>query len=274
MSLSDLRKISEDGVAFRSHIDGSKQMLTPERSIEIQHLLDADVTMCFDECTSFPATPEQAASSMRLSMRWAERCRKAFRARDGYHLFGIVQGGIYADLRRESAETLRRIGFDGYAIGGLAVGEGQQEMFRVLDFTPDFLPSDRPRYLMGVGRPEDILGAVRRGIDMFDCVMPTRSGRTGQAFTRFGELNMRNARHAADPAPIDPACSCPACTSYTRGYIHHLIKAKEILAAMLLTWHNLHYYQELMQGIRAAITAGRLDDFSAAFDAARQTGET
>ena len=274
MSLSELRKISEDGVAFRSHIDGSKQMLTPERSIEIQHQLDSNVTMCFDECTAFPATPEQASSSMRLSMRWAERCRKAFKARDGYHLFGIVQGGIYEDLRRESAETLDMIGFDGYAIGGLAIGEGQQEMFRVLDFTPDFLPKDRPRYLMGVGRPEDILGAVRRGIDMFDCVMPTRSGRTGHAFTRSGELNIRNARHATDSAPVDATCSCPCCKSYSRGYIHHLIKAKEILAAMLLTWHNLHYYQELMQGIRAAIEQGSLDDFAAVFEAGRLNGDS
>jgi queuine tRNA-ribosyltransferase len=274
MSLSQLRKITEEGVAFRSHIDGARIMLTPERSIEIQHLLDADVTMCFDECTSFPATPEQAAQSMRLSMRWAERCRKAFQTREGYHLFGIVQGGIYRDLREESANTLAGIGFDGYAIGGLAIGEGQQEMFRVLDFTPDFLPQDRPRYLMGVGRPEDIVGAVVRGIDMFDCVMPTRSGRTGLAFTRRGELNMRNARHTDDQGPIDPDCACPACRNYSRGYFHHLIKAKEILAPMLLTWHNLHYYQELMQGLRAAIAEGRLDAFVGDFHAQRVEGET
>jgi queuine tRNA-ribosyltransferase len=273
MSLSELRKITEEGVAFRSHIDGAKIMLTPERSIEIQHLLDADITMSFDECTPFPATPEQAASSMRLSMRWAARGRAAFKKRDGYHLFGIVQGGIYRDLREESAKTLAGIGFDGYAIGGLAIGEGQQEMFRVLDFTPDFLPADYPRYLMGVGRPEDIVGAVSRGVDMFDCVMPTRSGRTGLVFTRFGELNMRNARHADDQGPIDPACACPACRNYSRGYFHHLIKAKEILGPMLLTWHNLHYYQELMQGLRNAIAEGRLAAFVAEFHARRGNEE-
>jgi queuine tRNA-ribosyltransferase len=269
MSLSGLRKITEEGVAFRSHIDGAKIMLTPERSIDIQRLLDADITMCFDECTAFPATHEQAAHSMRLSMRWAARSRGAFKPRDGYHQFGIVQGGIHRDLREESAQALAGIGFEGYAIGGLAIGEGQQEMFRVLDFTPDFLPRDKPRYLMGVGRPEDIVGAVLRGVDMFDCVMPTRSGRTGLAFTRRGELNMRNARHADDRGPIDPECACPACRHYSRGYFHHLIKAKEMLGPMLLTWHNLHYYQELMQGLRAAIEAGRLDAFVAAFAAMR-----
>ena len=269
MSLSELRKIGEQGVEFRSHLDGSRHLLTPERSIEIQHLLDADVTMCFDECTPFPATPEAAASSMRLSMRWAKRCRDAFRERPGYLLFGIMQGGIYEDLRQESAESLAATGFDGYAIGGLAIGEGQQEMFRILDFAPGLLPGARPRYLMGVGRPEDILGAVTRGVDMFDCVMPTRAGRTGAAFTRFGELNMRNARHASDAGPIDPACVCPTCRGYSRGYIHHLVKSKEILGAMLLTWHNLHYYQELMAGLRAAIGAGRLMDFAAAFEAER-----
>jgi queuine tRNA-ribosyltransferase len=274
MSLAQLRKITEEGVAFRSHIDGAKIMLTPERSIEIQHLLDADITMCFDECTSFPATEQQAADSMRLSMRWAARSRKAFKQRPGYHQFGIVQGGIYRELREESAKTLGEIGFEGYAIGGLAIGEGQQEMFRVLDFTPDFLPQDRPRYLMGVGRPEDIVGAVQRGIDMFDCVMPTRSGRTGLAFTRRGELNMRNARHASDQGPIDPNCSCPACRNYSRGYLHHLIKAKEILGPMLLTWHNLHYYQEVMQGLRGAIEAGTLDKFVADFHAQRAETET
>jgi queuine tRNA-ribosyltransferase len=273
MSLAQLRKITEEGVAFRSHIDGAKIMLTPERSIQIQHLLDADITMCFDECTPFPATEQQAADSMRLSMRWAARSRKAFKERPGYHQFGIVQGGIYRALREESAKTLGEIGFEGYAIGGLAIGEGQQEMFRVLDFTPDFLPQDRPRYLMGVGRPEDIVGAVQRGIDMFDCVMPTRSGRTGLAFTRRGELNMRNARHADDKGPIDPECSCPACRNYSRGYFHHLIKAKEMLGPMLLTWHNLHYYQELMQGLRGAIEAERLDAFVAAFHAQRAESE-
>jgi queuine tRNA-ribosyltransferase len=274
MSLAQLRKITEEGVAFRSHIDGAKIMLTPERSIEIQHLLDSNITMCFDECTPFPATEEQAANSMRLSMRWAERSRKAFKARAGYLQFGIVQGGVYRALREESAKTLTGIGFEGYAIGGLAIGEGQPEMFRVLDFTPDFLPQDRPRYLMGVGRPEDIVGAVARGIDMFDCVMPTRSGRTGLAFTRTGELNMRNARHADDQGPIDPECACPACRNYSRGYFHHLIKAKEMLGPMLLTWHNLHYYQELMQGLRGAIAAGALEAFATAFHTQRAETES
>ncbi len=262
MSLSELRRIGEQGVEFRSHIDGSRHMLTPERSTEIQHLLGADVTMCLDECTPFPATEEQAALSMRLSMRWAERCREAFEPRKGFLIFGIMQGGIYEGLRRESAAALTRIGFDGYAIGGLAIGEGRREMFRILDFAPELLPPDRPRYLMGVGRPEDILGAVMRGVDMFDCVLPTRAGRTGAAFTRFGELNMRNARHADDARPIDPDCACPACRSYARGYIHHLVKSKEILGAMLLTWHNLHYYQELMRGLREAIATGRLADYA------------
>jgi queuine tRNA-ribosyltransferase len=273
MSLSQLREISEDGVEFRSHIDGSKHLLTPERSIEIQDFLDADVSMCLDECTPFPATEAEAASSMRLSMSWAERCRYAFRRRPGYLLFGIMQGGIYEQFRQESADALAALGFDGYAIGGLAIGEGQQEMFRILDFAPDFLPRERPRYLMGVGTPEDIVGAVGRGIDMFDCVMPTRSGRTGQAFTRFGELNLRNARHAEDVAPMDPECACPACRQYSRGYLHHLVKSKEILGSMLLTWHNLHYYQQLMSGLRAAIAEGRFQDFWAAFQEGRARGE-
>jgi queuine tRNA-ribosyltransferase len=273
MSLTDLRKIDEDCVEFRSHLDGSRHRLTPERSIEIQHLLGADITMVLDECTSFPATHEEAALSMRRSMRWAERSRKAFRAREGHHLFGIVQGGIYADLRRESAEKLVAIGFDGYALGGLAIGEGQLQMFGVLDYAPDLLPKDRPRYLMGVGRPADIVGAVLRGIDMFDCVMPTRSGRTGQAFTRRGELNLRNARHADDPNPIDPDCLCPACRSYSRGYLNHLIKAKEILGAMLLTWHNLHYYQDLMGGLRLAVEMQALDAFVAKFERDQESGD-
>jgi len=273
MSLSELRKISEKGVEFRSHLDGARHLLTPERSIEIQGLLDADVSMCLDECTPFPATEAEAAKSMRLSMRWAERCRRAFRERPGYLLFGIMQGGIYESFRRESAEALTAIGFDGYAVGGLAIGEGQREMFRILDFAPDLLPEDRPRYLMGVGRPEDLVGAVARGIDMFDCVMPTRSGRTGQAFTRFGELNLRNARHAEDARPLDPACACPACRGHSRGYLHHLVKAKEILGSMLLTWHNLHYYQQLMAGLREAIAAGALAQFRAAFAEERARGE-
>ena len=257
MSLAGLRKIDENGVTFRSHLDGTAYSLTPERSIEIQHLLDADITMAFDECTPFPATEDQAAASMRLSMRWAVRSRSTFAPRPGYGLFGIVQGGIYPDLRAESAEALRAIGFEGYAIGGLAVGEGQETMFRMVAYTAPLLPPDRPRYLMGVGRPEDVVGAVARGIDMFDCVMPTRSGRTGQAFTRRGALNIRNARHADDPRPLDADCRCPACRSHSRAYLHHLFKADEMLGPMLLTWHNIQYYQDLMAGLRTAIAEGR-----------------
>ena len=256
MSLTQLRKLTEEGVRFRSHIDGSYHMLTPERSIEIQHLLDATVTMVFDECTPYPATHEQAADSMRLSMRWAARSKQAFREREGYGLFGIVQGSVYPDLRAESAAALREIGFDGYAIGGLAVGEGQAQMFEVLEGTAPHLPTESPRYLMGVGRPADIVGAVARGVDMFDCVMPTRSGRTAQAFTRTGELNLRNAKFADDPAPLDAGCACPACTGYSRAYLRHLVKAEEILAMMLLTWHNLQFYQDLMAALRAAIAGG------------------
>lgn len=264
MSLASLRRLEESGVTFRSHIDGSYHTLTPERSIEIQHLLDADVTMAFDECTPFPATQEDAATSMRLSMRWAERSRRAFVERPGYGLFGIVQGSVYPSLRAESAAALTGIGFDGYAVGGLAVGEGQAAMFEVLDATVPLLPEDRPRYLMGVGKPADIVGAVRRGIDMFDCVIPTRSGRTGQAFTRRGPLNLRNARHADDPGPLDPECGCPACREHSRAYLHHLVRSGEMLGGMLLTWHNLHYYQDLMRGLRDAIEAGDLDAFAEA----------
>ena len=260
MSLTELRKMTEEGVRFRSHIDGSYHMLTPERSIEIQHMLDATITMAFDECTPYPATHEQAADSMRLSMRWAKRSKDAFRAREGYGLFGIVQGSVFPDLREESAAALKDIDFEGYAIGGLAVGEGQAQMFEALGFTTPHLPQDKPRYLMGVGRPSDIVGAVARGLDMFDCVMPTRSGRTAQAFTREGELNLRNAKHADDPAPLDAGCSCPACRSYSRAYLRHLVKAEEILGMMLLTWHNLQFYQDLMTALREAIAAG--DDLS------------
>lgn len=273
MSLAGRRKIDAEGVTFRSHIDGSEHRLTPARSIEIQHLLGSDVTMAFDECTPFPADHRTAADSMRLSMRWASDSRAAFRDRPGYALFGIVQGSVYDDLRRESAAALTDIGFDGYAIGGLAVGEGQAEMFRVLDVTAPLLPNDRPRYLMGVGKPADLVGAVRRGVDMFDCVLPSRSGRTGQALTRRGPVNIRNARHAGDPRPLDPDCACPACTGYSRAYLHHLAKADEILGPMLLTWHNLHYYQELMAGLRAAIAAGGLDDFAARFEAGQAGGD-
>ncbi len=267
MSLSELRTLDADGVTFRSHLDGQKIRLTPERSMEIQDLLDADITMVFDECTRFPATQEEAAESMRLSMRWAARCRESFRERPGYGLFGIVQGGVFDDLRAESAAALTEIGFDGYAVGGLAVGEGQEEMFRVLDVTAPLLPETGPRYLMGVGRPRDNVGAVMRGVDMFDCVMPTRSGRTGQGFTRHGVLNIRNARHAHDARPLDDACDCPACRKHSRGYLHHLFRANEMLGPMLLTWHNLRYYQELMAGLRAAIEAGGLDAHAATLEA-------
>ena len=273
MSLAELRKMSEEGVRFKSHIDGSVHHLTPERSMEIQRLLGSDIVMCFDECTPHPATPDQASVSMRLSMRWAERSKAAFGARPGHALFGIQQGSLYPDLRAESAEALTRIGFDGYAIGGLAVGEGQAAMFEVLDYAPAQLPENRPRYLMGVGKPDDIVGAVARGVDMFDCVLPSRSGRTGQAFTRRGVVNIKNARHADDPRPLDPDCTCPACRSYCRAYLHHVFRAGEIISAMLLTWHNLHYYQELMAELRAAIAADALGAFTAAFHAARAGGD-
>ena len=266
MSLTELRKMTEKGVEFRSHLDGSKIMLTPERSMEIQRLLGTDIVMAFDECTPFPATEEVAKSSMELSMRWARRSRDGFDSGADHAaraaLFGIVQGGVHQDLRFRSIEALTDIGFDGYAVGGLAVGEGQEMMFKVLDFTMPRMPADTPRYLMGVGKPDDIVGAVERGIDMFDCVMPTRSGRTGQGFTRFGPVNMKNARHKDDDRPIDATCGCPACSQYSRAYVHHLIKAGEILGAMLLTWHNLQFYQDLMAGLRAAIAAGDLSRFS------------
>ena len=268
MSLSELRQITEEGVRFRSHIDGSYIDLSPERSIEIQHLLDATITMAFDECTPYPATREQAAQSMQLSMRWAARSRTAFVAREGYSLFGIVQGGVYDDLRVESAGALQAIGFEGYAIGGLAVGEGQPEMFRVLEATTPELPADRPRYLMGVGKPADIVGAVARGVDMFDCVLPTRSGRTAQAWTAEGPLNLRNARHRDDTAPLDAACPCPVCAKYDRAYLHHLTKSAEVLGLMLLTEHNLWHYQEIMRSIRQAIEAGRFAELALAYGVA------
>ncbi len=265
-SLSERRKLTEEGVTFQSHIDGAHIALSPERSVEIQNLLDADITMVLDECTGWPVSEDDARKSMELSMRWAGRCRKAFEERPGYGLFGIVQGSIFPELRQASAETLIDIGFDGYAVGGLAVGEGQERMFDVLDVTVPCLPADKPHYLMGVGRPEDIVGAVARGIDMFDCVMPTRSGRTAQAFVRGGTLNLRNAVHADDPRPLDAACSCPACTGFSRAYLHHLVKAGEMLAGMLLTAHNLRYYQDIMRGLRNAIENGTLAEFRRDFD--------
>ena len=263
MSLAKLRRMDADGVTFRSHLDGSEHRLTPARSIAIQHALDATISMALDECTPFPATPEEAASSLALSMRWAALSREAFAPRDGYGLFGIVQGGVYPDLRRQSVAALTGIGFDGYAIGGLAVGEGQAAMFEVLDYTAPLLPADRPRYLMGVGTPDDLLGSVARGVDMFDCVMPTRAGRTARAYTSRGVLNLRNARFATDDAPLDPACGCPLCTRHVRAYLHHLFRCEEMLGPMLLTWHNVQYYQDLMAGMRAAIGAGRLAAYSA-----------
>ncbi|MBO6948769.1 MAG: tRNA guanosine(34) transglycosylase Tgt [Rhodospirillales bacterium] len=273
MSLSGLRKMGEDGVKFRSHIDGSYHDLTPESSMKIQDDLDADITMAFDECTPFPCDKETAAESMRLSMRWAKRSKDAFRERDGYGLFGIVQGSVHEDLRDESIKALTDIGFDGYAIGGLAVGEGQEEMLRVLNFTAPKLPGDRPRYLMGVGKPDDLVAAVGLGVDMFDCVLPTRSGRTDQAFTRRGTVNMRNARHKEDTRPLDPDCGCYACQNHSRAYIHHLVMAKEILGMILLTRHNLHYYQELMAGMRGAIEKGAFADFQSRFTAQYTGGD-
>jgi len=273
MSLGKLRKLDAEGVTFRSHLDGTEYRLTPERSIEIQYNLDSTITMVLDECTAFPATYEVAESSMALSMRWAARSRAAFQPRDGYALFGIVQGSIFPDLRIKSCAALAAIGFDGYAIGGLAVGEGQVEMFAMLDVTVPHLPGDRPRYLMGVGTPDDLLGGVMRGVDMFDCVMPTRAGRTGRAFTSRGILNMRNARHAVDNGPIDPACVCPACTKHGRAYLHHLFRCDEMLGPILLTWHNLSYYQALMRGMRVAILEGRLHAYADAVRAGWKDGK-
>lgn len=273
MSLAGLRKLSEEGVVFKSHIDGSKHELSPERSMEIQRLLGSDIVMCFDECPALPADRDAIAESMRLSMRWAKRSRVAFGDRPGHALFGIQQGGLEEDLRKESADALREIGFEGYAVGGLAVGEGQDAMFGVLDFAPAQLPAEKPRYLMGVGKPDDIVGAVKRGIDMMDCVLPSRSGRTGQVFTRRGVVNIKNARHQDDPRPLDEACTCPACCNYSRAYLHHVFRSQEIISSMLLTWHNLHYYQELMKSMRAAIAAGEFARFEADFHAGRAEGD-
>ena len=273
MSLAELRKLTEEGVRFRSHHDGSKHHLTPERSMEIQKLLGSDIVMCFDECPALPATEGDVRNSMELSMRWAQRSRDAFGDRPGHALFGIQQGGVTEELRGISAEKLREIEFDGYAVGGLAVGEGQEAMFGVLDYAPDMLPIDKPRYLMGVGKPDDIVGAVARGIDMMDCVLPSRSGRTGQAWTRRGQVNIKNARHTVDPRPLDEACTCPACSNYSRAYLNHVFRSHEMISGMLITWHNLHYYQELMQGMRDAIAAGTFDAFQTEFNAMRALGD-
>jgi queuine tRNA-ribosyltransferase len=273
MSLAKLRKMDEQGVTFRSHLDGSAHFLSPERSMEIQHLLDSTITMVLDECTPFPATHDEAAISMRMSTRWAKRSRTAFVAREGYGQFGIVQGSTYEDLRHESAAALRELNFEGYAIGGLAVGEGQEMMFAMLDITTPHLPTGKPRYLMGVGTPDDLLGAVARGVDMFDCVMPTRAGRTARAFTSKGVFNLRNARFIDDAKPLDENCACLCCTRHNRAYLHHLFRAAEILGPMLLTIHNLTYYQSLMQNARAAILAQNYAVYCASTRAAWEAGD-
>lgn len=273
MSLSGLTKISEKGVTFKSHIDGSSHVITPERSIELQHLFGSDISMCFDECTPYPVDEKTAMNSMQLSMRWAKRSREAFNNENGRAIFGIQQGSVFKAQREESSDALRSIEFDGYAVGGLAVGEGQEKMFEVLKYAPDLLPIEKPRYLMGVGKPDDILGAVKNGIDMMDCVLPSRSGRTGQLFTHRGVLNIKNSRHQDDPRPIDENCSCPACKNYSRAYLHHIFKSQEILSSMLLTWHNLQYYQDLMAGIRGAILSNCFDKFEKNFNATRAQGD-
>jgi queuine tRNA-ribosyltransferase len=279
MSLSELTKVSEEGVAFASHLDGSRHMLSPERSIEIQRLLGSDIVMQFDQLVPTTSSRDEQAAAMERSIRWARRSRDAFDG-GGEHaaraaIFGIQQGALDEGMRKASADGLREIGFDGYAVGGLAVGEGQEAMFACLDFAPGQLPAERPRYLMGVGKPDDIVGAVERGIDMFDCVLPTRSGRTGQAFTADGPINIRNARFAEDEAPLDPECACPVCATWSRAYIHHLVRSNEMLGAMLMTEHNLSFYQQLMAGLRAAIAEGRLkahaDAFRARYKAPKRT---
>ncbi|MEZ5688613.1 MAG: tRNA guanosine(34) transglycosylase Tgt [Caenibius sp.] len=269
MSLSELRKITEDGVSFRSHLDGSKHMLSPERSVEIQRLLGSDIVMAFDECPRADRPRDVIAASMEMSMRWARRSRAGFDSGEEHAaraaLFGIQQGALDEGLRKTSADALTDIGFDGYAIGGLAVGEGQEAMFATLDFAPSQLPDHAPRYLMGVGKPDDLVGAVERGVDMFDCVLPSRSGRNGQAFTWSGPLNMRNAKHAEDTGPLDERCICPTCRTYSRAYLHHLVKSQEILGAMLMTEHNISFYQQLMQAMRDAIGEGRFASFAGDF---------
>ena len=273
MSLADLRKMSEEGVTFRSHIDGSYHKITPERSVEIQHLLGSTITMVFDECTPYPVDEKKAAQSMRLSMRWAERSRHTWIDRPGYAIYGIVQGSVYPELRAESIESLVKLDFPGYAIGGLAVGEGQEMMFKTLEKTAPLMPEEKPRYLMGVGKPADLVGSVARGVDMFDCVMPTRAGRTGQVFTHRAVLNIKNARHKDDPRPIDENCSCPACRHYSRAYVHHLVRSDEILGSMLLTWHNLQYYQDLMAAMRQAIEQQCFCEFEQKFHKTQALGD-
>ena len=277
MSLTSLRKMTEEGVTFSSHIDGSKHSLTPERSIEIQCLLGSDIQMQLDECTPFPATHDEAEKSMELSLRWAKRSRNAFAHQphrtEGQALFGIVQGSVYPDLRARSIEGLTEIGFEGYSIGGLAVGEGQETMLRVLDSTTPQMPKDRPRYLMGVGTPDDLVESVARGVDMFDCVMPTRNGRHGLAFSRFGKINLKNARHARDTRPLDETSTCPAARDYSRAYLHHLIKSGEMLGSMLVSWINIAYYQQLMADMRASIAEQRFDAFVRQFKEDQAAGD-
>lgn len=253
MSLSKLRKITAEGVEFQSHIDGSKHFLSPQRSMEIQHFLGSDITMAFDECTEYPISFDDAKKSMELSLNWAERSLNYYKKRAGHGIFGIIQGSVYEQLRLKSVHELKQMDFDGFAVGGLAVGEGQDLMFKVLDYTVTAMPEDKPRYLMGVGKPSDIIGAVFRGIDMFDCVIPTRSGRNGQAFVKNGTINIRNAKYADDNSPLETDCGCIACINYSKAYLHHLVKSKEILGAMLMSWHNLHFYQDLMRDIRKSI---------------------
>ncbi len=265
MSLSKLSKVTERGVNFKSHIDGTEHLLTPERSIEIQRLLGSDIVMCFDECTRYPASEIEAEASMLMSMRWAKRSKNQFDKNPGEALFGIVQGGVYKHLRKQSVDMLAHIGFDGYSIGGLAVGEGHDTMVEVLDYVADLLPSNSVRYLMGVGKPPDIVEAVARGVDMFDCVLPSRSGRTGQAITRRGPINIRNSRHKDDERPLDSDCNCLTCRNYSRAYLNHVNRAQEIISSILLTWHNLYYYQELMGQLRNAIAKGNLVSFRTNF---------
>jgi len=278
MSLSELTKVSEEGVSFASHLDGTRHMLSPERSIEVQRLLGSDIVMQFDELVRTTSSEETQLQAMERSIRWAKRSREEFDRGEAHAarsaIFGIQQGGLDEKLRSFSAQALIDIGFDGYAIGGLAVGEGQEAMLSCLDFAVDMLPSGQPRYLMGVGKPDDVVEAVLRGIDMFDCVLPTRSGRTGQAFTADGPINIRNARFSEDQDPIEPGCPCPACTKFERAYVHHLVKSGEILGAMLMTEHNLWFYQRMMQGLRDAIPEGRLKEFAATFLSRYRSGLT
>jgi queuine tRNA-ribosyltransferase len=277
MSLAELAKVSEEGVAFKSHLDGTRHMITAERSVEIQRLLGSDIVMAFDQLVPTTSPRDEQAAAMERSMRWARRSRDAFDSggehAEGAALFGIQQGALDEGLRQASADALREIGFDGYAVGGLAVGEGQEAMFACLDFAAAQLPADNPRYLMGVGKPDDIVGAVERGIDMFDCVLPTRSGRTGQAFTATGPINIRNARFGEDEGPLDAACGCPVCSTWSRAYLHHLNRSGEMLGAMLMTEHNLHFYLGLMEGLRRAIAEGRLSAFASAFRASYGRGD-